>query len=143
MRLKPFTKDDFSNGGVYILSKAAMRLLSQKFHKNETFCGYYPSGDIGLGQCFEKMGIALVDTRDSNGKEKFVPYDIDQMYTGSFNSDSRSETIFYQHKEGFETFSPELISLSYLKPSDFRLVHLVRRHLKTYKNRCRRKDLEI
>ncbi|KAE9556702.1 hypothetical protein FO519_000108 [Halicephalobus sp. NKZ332] len=143
LRLKPYSKNTY-NGGVYILSKAAVKLLLEKSYMNETLCNFQPSEDVGMEQCLKNIGITLVDTRDSGGRERFLPQEVDQMYAGYFPSESRNAIASDQVKGGFEALSPELISIHLTKPSEFRLAHLIRYHLKTYnKNRCPRRDLEV
>lgn len=75
-RFKPFVDQGYMSGGAgYVLSREAVRLFTQEL-KEGTRCRKDNAGmeDVEMGKCLEKVGVKVVDSRDSLGRETFHPF---------------------------------------------------------------------
>lgn len=67
---------EFNAGGPgYLLNRAALKALVMSF--NEKDCAKNLKGfweDVMVSNCLKKMGIQAFDTRDSEGRERFLPF---------------------------------------------------------------------
>ena len=86
-RFRPYLKHGYNSGGVYVLSRAAVRLFIDNAYLNETLCPFMEFEDVAMGKCLAALGIVPVDTRDKDGRQRFTPYDVDQMYAGALTEE--------------------------------------------------------
>ena len=82
--------------------------------------------DVEIGSCLEAVGVEAGDSRDSNGRETFLPLSPIQLLDESlFNEDSWYFQYAYyrQHlKAGKECCSETPISFHCISPAEMRLI---------------------
>ncbi|KAM4880911.1 glycoprotein-N-acetylgalactosamine 3-beta-galactosyltransferase 1-B-like [Sylvia borin] len=73
-RFRPFTRQGYMSGGAgYVLSRGALARVAAAFSRGT--CGHSgPEEDVALGQCLERLGVAVGDSRDTWGRETFHPF---------------------------------------------------------------------
>uniref|UniRef100_A0A914PHW4 Glycoprotein-N-acetylgalactosamine 3-beta-galactosyltransferase 1 n=1 Tax=Panagrolaimus davidi TaxID=227884 RepID=A0A914PHW4_9BILA len=86
-RFRPYLKNGYNSGGVYVLSKAAVKLFIENSYLNETLCPYLEFEDVAMAKCLESIDIHPIDTRDEKGRQRFTPYDVDQMFAGALSEE--------------------------------------------------------
>lgn len=63
-----------SGGAGYVLSKMALEKFATEAYDNSETCDrYFQAEDLQLGMCLENVGVIAGDSRDPEGKERFVP----------------------------------------------------------------------
>lgn len=73
-RFRPFTRQGYMSGGAgYVLSRGALERVVAAFTGGT--CGHSgPEEDVALGQCLERLGVPVGDSRDTWGRETFHPF---------------------------------------------------------------------
>lgn len=73
-RFRPFTRQGYMSGGAgYVLSRGALARVVTALARGT--CGHGgPEEDVALGQCLERLGVAVGDSRDTLGRETFHPF---------------------------------------------------------------------
>ena len=73
-----------SGGAGYILSAEALRRVVEE-GLGEQACPEHLPGfidDVILGLCLHKIGAIFPDTRDDVGRQRFIPFDVEEFYKG-------------------------------------------------------------
>uniref|UniRef100_A0A914EGI2 N-acetylgalactosaminide beta-1,3-galactosyltransferase n=1 Tax=Acrobeloides nanus TaxID=290746 RepID=A0A914EGI2_9BILA len=131
-RLKPYLENGYNSGGIYVLSNAAMKLFSEQLYLNETLCSFNDYEDVGIAKCFESLGILPLDTKDSHGKQRFLPFSVQQTFDGSLDEEKAEEWLVDVPNQGFEAFSRELISIHHMTPEAIRSAEVFLYHVKLH-----------
>lgn len=86
-RFRPFARQGYMSGGAgYVLSRAALARVATAFTRGT--CGHSgPEEDVALGQCLERLGVAVGDSRDTWGRETFHPFPPEIHLTHHFARD--------------------------------------------------------
>uniref|UniRef100_A0A8C5IGX5 N-acetylgalactosaminide beta-1,3-galactosyltransferase n=1 Tax=Junco hyemalis TaxID=40217 RepID=A0A8C5IGX5_JUNHY len=73
-RFRPFARQGYMSGGAgYVLSRGALSRLAPALARGS--CGRGgPEEDVALGQCLERLGVPVGDSRDTRGRETFHPF---------------------------------------------------------------------
>uniref|UniRef100_A0A7E4W2N4 N-acetylgalactosaminide beta-1,3-galactosyltransferase n=1 Tax=Panagrellus redivivus TaxID=6233 RepID=A0A7E4W2N4_PANRE len=130
-QFRPYLKHGYNSGGVYVLSRAAVKLFVEKAYLNETICPFSEFEDVGIAQCLSALGIYPHDTRDSAGRQRFSAYNFEEMFHGL--KDILPEYVPSNMSSGYASVSPELVTLHHALPSELRVVHLVHHHVRKYR----------
>ena len=66
-----------SGGAGYVLSRRALDDFVKKALPNGTLCKKEDTGaeDVEIGKCLENVHVVAGDSRDSEGRETFMPFD--------------------------------------------------------------------
>jgi len=76
-RFRPYVQQGYMSGGAgYVLSREALNRLVTKALPDPFRCRNDPGGaeDLELGQCMEGVTVAVGDSRDEHGRERFHPF---------------------------------------------------------------------
>lgn len=77
-----FTYEFNSGGAGYLLSNKAVRIFSQKYANDKSYCrNNTGTEDADLQNCLNILGIYPGDSRDKNGKERFHPLSFQNMWS--------------------------------------------------------------
>ncbi|KAH7687736.1 Protein BUS-4, partial [Aphelenchoides avenae] len=120
-------KRGYNSGGTYVLSNGAMRIFAENLYNNSKLCPCADFEDMGIALCFENMRIFPSDTRDSQGRQRFLAYRLDQH--------RRSDKIVSGWsmdpvKEGMDGISSQLINLHHVTPDQMRLADFFLYHVR-------------
>ncbi|KAJ7428866.1 Glycoprotein-N-acetylgalactosamine 3-beta-galactosyltransferase 1 [Willisornis vidua] len=91
-RFRPFARQGYMSGGAgYVLSRGALAQVATAFARGT--CGHSgPEEDVALGQCLERLGVVVGDSRDTWGRETFHPFPPETHLTHHF-----APGFWYQH----------------------------------------------
>lgn len=67
------TDEVYMTGGAgYVLSREAVRRFAVS-HNDSTLCrpGLHGPEDVEMSRCLQRLGVSFVDTRDSQGRNRF------------------------------------------------------------------------
>ncbi|TKR87447.1 hypothetical protein L596_011844 [Steinernema carpocapsae] len=74
-RFKPFTKQGYMSGGAgYILSREGLRRFVEDSNPKNCKAANTGAEDAEMGKCLDKVGVKAVDTRDSLGRHRMLPF---------------------------------------------------------------------
>lgn len=126
-RFRPFVNQGYMSGGSgYVLSREALRRLVERgFEPNLPECRVFDTAneDVEIGKCLEAVGVEAGDTRDSQGRETFLPLSPSFLLSDNLNLVPwYSQYNFYKPTQGSDNHqqksccSPEPISFHYIDP---------------------------
>ena len=103
-KFRQFVQSGYMQGGAgYILSKEALRRFAEIGYSNATLCRTDPGGyeDVEMGYCMERLGCRGIDTRDSFGRNRFLPLQLERHLQLGLPSDQFWfwDYIFYPVKD--------------------------------------------
>uniref|UniRef100_A0AAF5DQ56 Glycoprotein-N-acetylgalactosamine 3-beta-galactosyltransferase 1 n=2 Tax=Strongyloides stercoralis TaxID=6248 RepID=A0AAF5DQ56_STRER len=136
-KFKPYVKQGYMSGGAgYVLGKKALKNVVTKGLPDITKCNYGTGGaeDIQIGQCLEKVGIVGGDSRDSFGRHRFLPLDIEYHITKS-EKDMKFwlwTYTYYPLDKGPTCCSDYAISFHYISPQKMHEYEYLIYHLKPF-----------
>jgi glycoprotein-N-acetylgalactosamine 3-beta-galactosyltransferase len=143
-------------GAGYILSKEALRRFAEIGYSNATFCRTDPGGyeDVEMGYCMERLGCRGIDTRDSFGRNRFLPLQLerhlqlgppsDQFWfwdyifypvkdASVFNvTTSQTSDLFWILTQGFDCCSDTAIGFHKVQPEQMYLFEYLIYHVNPY-----------
>ncbi|KAK0409364.1 hypothetical protein QR680_004497 [Steinernema hermaphroditum] len=115
-RMKPYLGKGYNSGGAgYVISRTAMGVFASKIFANSSLCAFNVYEDVGIGKCFEQVGIFPSDSRDSSGRQLFNPFTPTAMIRGGLDTEKmRQEWFVDDVRAGYDAISPEVISFHHL-----------------------------
>ncbi|XP_063709185.1 glycoprotein-N-acetylgalactosamine 3-beta-galactosyltransferase 1-like [Culicoides brevitarsis] len=135
--LKGKVEQGFNSGGAgYVLSKEALKRFIKEALPNSEKCRKHPNGaeDVTMGKCLQNVGVKVGDTRDKEGKSRFLPM---KPNTHMFPKHNNFDKWYYLHSfhpttEGLNCCSEETISFHYIPPLKMYGLEYLIYHLKPY-----------
>ncbi len=87
-------------------------------------CNTDQAEDINLAYCLARIGIFVMNARDSQQLETFHPMTFEQHFMGKFTKWIEKHAQFEQ-KKGEQCCSPLTISFHSLSPEEMRMMHFL------------------
>ncbi|PAV57316.1 hypothetical protein WR25_13719 [Diploscapter pachys] len=109
-----------AGGSGYVLSRAAMRMFATQLFHDKELCPYHEWEDYAVARCLSSLNIYPKDTRDKQGRQRFLPWRPEQHYHADL---TRSFIMDPVDKWGIGVFHENLISMHHLNPDEIRLIH--------------------
>ncbi|XP_013115382.2 glycoprotein-N-acetylgalactosamine 3-beta-galactosyltransferase 1 [Stomoxys calcitrans] len=119
-KLMQFVRQGYMSGGAgYVLSKSALEQFATKAFNNNQVCNNtYKEEDLQLGECLANIGVMAGDSRDAEGKERFIPLRPRDIIPYS-KSNWYPKLVYSTPNENVTCCSDHAISFHYIEPNYF------------------------
>ncbi|XP_046445502.1 glycoprotein-N-acetylgalactosamine 3-beta-galactosyltransferase 1-like isoform X2 [Daphnia pulex] len=127
-KFKAYIKSGYMQGGSgYVLSKEALRRFVEIGLENPVKCNdtEWPE-DVQIGICMENLDCKGMDTRDSYGRDRFLPISLETHLTLGIVDDTwlwEMHPSFYPVQKGFDCCSDTAIGFHQLTPNQMYLYY--------------------
>uniref|UniRef100_A0A914E2A2 N-acetylgalactosaminide beta-1,3-galactosyltransferase n=1 Tax=Acrobeloides nanus TaxID=290746 RepID=A0A914E2A2_9BILA len=137
VRFKPFVRQGYMSGGAgYVLSRETVKRLVEDGLPDTRKCrgGEYGKEDVEIGKCLEKVDVIAGDSRDRNGKFRFLPFSpLTHLQEGSNPPDWFFAYSYYPYKQGNECCSDYVISFYYVDEATIHTIHDFIYHVRAFR----------
>ena len=119
-KLKQIEPRGYMSGGAgYVLSKEALRRFVNMGFNDEKVCKLeddtIDGEDVEIGKCLRNLNVTAADSRDSQQRERFLPFMPEKHLSSSGNGDAWYRgAVFYPPKEGSLCCADDVISFHYV-----------------------------
>ncbi|XP_046456804.1 glycoprotein-N-acetylgalactosamine 3-beta-galactosyltransferase 1-like [Daphnia pulex] len=137
-KFKALVKNGYFSGGAgYALSREATKRFVKEAYFNETICRKDQGGaeDAEMGTCMQNLNVSTMDTRDSQGRGRFFPFNPDSHYNpGDIHAGDYWywDYIYYPPTQGRNCCSDSAISFHYVDPNFMRMLDLFFYQIRPY-----------
>ncbi|TKR87446.1 hypothetical protein L596_011843 [Steinernema carpocapsae] len=128
-RFKPFTKQGYMSGGAgYILSREALKRFVEDGLSDPKKCkaGNTGNEDSEMGKCMYKIGVKAVDTRDSRGRHRMLPFS-PNTHVPSKGAPPKwfHQYMYYPYDQGDGCCSNYMVSFHYVGPNQMQALDYI------------------
>ncbi|XP_030763722.1 glycoprotein-N-acetylgalactosamine 3-beta-galactosyltransferase 1-like isoform X2 [Sitophilus oryzae] len=136
-RFKPYVKQGYmSGGGGYVLSKESVKRFVTEALPNPDKCKKENTGaeDVEIGKCLENVGVAAGDSRDADGRSRFLPlFATDVLIPGAMGKEHWFWSYhYYPFNVGMECCSDNIITIHYVDPYKLYLLEYLIYHVQPF-----------
>ncbi|KAF7272752.1 glycoprotein-N-acetylgalactosamine 3-beta-galactosyltransferase 1-like [Rhynchophorus ferrugineus] len=136
-RMKPYVSQGYmSGGGGYVLSKESVKRFVTEAIPNPEKCKSDNTGaeDVEIGRCLEAVGVKAGDSRDTEGRSRFLPLFLtDLLIPGAMDSSHWFwQYTYYPFEAGLECCSDNLITIHYVGPYNLYLLEYLIYHVQPF-----------
>nr|CDS29437.1 glycoprotein N acetylgalactosamine [Hymenolepis microstoma] len=121
-----------SGGAGYVLSRAAMKLMTEGMIGDTKTCAasLLPE-DIRIGYCARDTGVKWIDSLDEHGLEVFHPFEVQHLISKASMESTPwiYRRNYYPLRTGFDCCSEHSVSFHYVKAENMYLMELLIYHL--------------
>ncbi|KAG0704426.1 Glycoprotein-N-acetylgalactosamine 3-beta-galactosyltransferase 1 [Chionoecetes opilio] len=125
------TGETYLNGGAsYVLSRGAVRVLVEKGITGGRCQKDLQLGiqeDVNIAACLDLLGVVFLDSRDSEGRQRFHIYPPQELVDPRSETDLRhlwlKRISIYPYKFGYKELSDEVISFHYVDAETMYLIY--------------------
>ncbi|CAI5448537.1 unnamed protein product [Caenorhabditis angaria] len=119
-RLSRRTSTGYNAGGSgYVMSREAMRIFSEKLFHDKIACPYHEWEDFAIARCLASVGILPLDSRDEQGRQRFLPWRPEQHFYADLTKSFQMDPIKVW---GPSIYHENLISMHHLYPDEIRFI---------------------
>ncbi|KAH8298641.1 hypothetical protein KR018_005658 [Drosophila ironensis] len=127
-----FRQGYMSGGAGYVLSRDALRRIYLFALNNTRFCPYsHGSEDRQIGYCLRNVGVVAGDSRDEDGKERFMPVGLHTVLPVKPTTGWWPKVVFYAPQSN-DVCSDTAISSHYVKSHEFDIYEYLVYRLKVF-----------
>ncbi|XP_030372216.1 glycoprotein-N-acetylgalactosamine 3-beta-galactosyltransferase 1 [Scaptodrosophila lebanonensis] len=131
-KFHPYVTQGYMSGGAgYVLSRDALRRYNLFARNNTKFCrANGKSEDKEIGRCLQNVGVVAGDSRDEQGRERFLPFSPRHLMPQMVHS-WLDKFLFYMPNRT-DCCADTAISFHYTKDQDYFMYEYALYHLKVF-----------
>ncbi|XP_061390588.1 glycoprotein-N-acetylgalactosamine 3-beta-galactosyltransferase 1-like [Musca vetustissima] len=125
-KLQQHIQQGYMSGGAgYVLSKKSLEKFAKEAYDNDVVCNReFQAEDLQLGMCLENIGVIAGDSRDVEGKERFIPL-APRDVMPNIRSEWYAKLVYHDSNENVTCCSATAISFHYLIPDEFYVMEYI------------------